>query len=47
LCSILPIVIISKNFTAASVSSSILRETFKVNLNNEVSELIPVCMSIA
>jgi hypothetical protein len=36
-----------KNLTAASISSSVLRETFKVNLIDEVPEVIPICMSIA
>jgi hypothetical protein len=31
-----------KNLTAASISSLVLRETFKV-----MSEVIPICMSIA
>jgi hypothetical protein len=32
---------------AASVFSSVLKETFKVDEVDEVSEVIPVCMSIA
>jgi hypothetical protein len=36
-----------KNLTAASISSSILWEIFKVNLSDEVPEFIPICMSIA
>jgi hypothetical protein len=36
-----------KNLTAASVSSFVLREIFEVSLFDEVSEVVPVCMSMA
>jgi hypothetical protein len=36
-----------KNLTAASISCSVLRESFKVNLWLMRSEVIPICMSIA
>jgi hypothetical protein len=36
-----------KILTAASISSSVLREAFEANLVDEASEVFPICMSIA